>query len=757
MRRPLVPFGLAAGLYVVLTIALTWPLVLHPGSRVPNDLGDSLLNMFILAWNARETPLTTSWWNLPQFYPLPGMMALSEHLLGLWPLTTPVILTTGNAVLAYNIAFFLSFPLCAMAAHLLVFELTRRHDAALIAGLAYGFAPYRMLQLAHIQVLSSYWTPVALLGLHKYVRTGRFRWAALFAIAWLFQALACGYYLFYLSVLIGLWLAWFAVGRIRWRDLGTLVGAWTAAVIAIVPIGLGYLKYQQAYGLRRWPNEIEIFSADAASLLSAPGNLRLWGWLKVIDRPEADLFPGLTIVLLIVAGAVIAWAAAAHPAMARLRMPRILLVSAAVFALMAATPLWVGPWKLEVAGMRLLSVGTPHKPLTLALVLAIVAFAMHPSMRIGWRQRSPLAFYAVGAGVMWLFSLGPSPTLMNAPLIYKAPYSWLLKVPGVDGVRVPARFWVLATACLAIAAGLAYARITTRWTTLRRILPVATAALILLEAWPHPLALEAVPTARPVHARAVARLELPVSSGNDLLVLYRASLHRRPVFNGYSGYFAPHYAALQYLLARRDRDALAVLTSSGPVEVIVDHDQDPDEIWRRFIRRYPDNDVVHQDASYSAYLLPRTRTPPSLPAFALPRLPIASVRASHHADRVSYMLDGVRVTRWDTGAPQDPSNEVIIDLGTSRHLEGIETRLGGFVADFPRDLTIDLSVDGATWNDVWSDSAALVTLMAALDDPLNVPLRFPLGGASARYVRLRQRGSDPLYYWSIAELAIHGR
>ena len=51
-------FGLAAGLYLLLTIALTWPLLLHPGSRVPNDLGDSLLNMFLLAWDAHEVPFT---------------------------------------------------------------------------------------------------------------------------------------------------------------------------------------------------------------------------------------------------------------------------------------------------------------------------------------------------------------------------------------------------------------------------------------------------------------------------------------------------------------------------------------------------------------------------------------------------------------------------------------------------------------------------------------------------------------------------
>jgi hypothetical protein len=205
MRRPVVAFGLSFALYFLVTIALTWPLALHPASRVPNDLGDSLLNVFLMAWNAREVPLTASWWNLPQYYPAFGVTAFSEHLLGLAIITTPVILVTGNPLLAYNAAFFLSFPLCALAAHLLAFELTRRHDVGVLVALAFAFAPYRMSQFAHVQVLSSYWIPLALFALHRFLREPRWRWAALFAGAWLMQALANGYYLFYFSVLAGLW------------------------------------------------------------------------------------------------------------------------------------------------------------------------------------------------------------------------------------------------------------------------------------------------------------------------------------------------------------------------------------------------------------------------------------------------------------------------------------------------------------------------------------------------------------------------
>src|SRR5512134_3208378 len=98
------PFVLAGAFYLLVSVAITWPLVPNLGSHVANDLGDSLLNMFIMAWNARTLPLTEPWWSMPQFHPAPGVTAFSEHLLGLSPITTPVLLLTTNPVLAYNLA-----------------------------------------------------------------------------------------------------------------------------------------------------------------------------------------------------------------------------------------------------------------------------------------------------------------------------------------------------------------------------------------------------------------------------------------------------------------------------------------------------------------------------------------------------------------------------------------------------------------------------------------------------------------------------
>src|SRR6185436_17726752 len=80
-----------------------------------SDLGDPLLNCAVLEWNATHLPLTTGWWNFPSFAPLSGVTAFTEHLLGAYPIASPVIWITGNPVLAYNVVLLLCFPLNGVA------------------------------------------------------------------------------------------------------------------------------------------------------------------------------------------------------------------------------------------------------------------------------------------------------------------------------------------------------------------------------------------------------------------------------------------------------------------------------------------------------------------------------------------------------------------------------------------------------------------------------------------------------------------
>jgi hypothetical protein len=98
--------------YSVISLLLTWPLVTGLGSDVPGDFGDSLLNMWILAWGAEHLPsLLTgglSWsqfWDANIFHPSPLALSLSEHLFGQVLQILPVYWLTGNIILCYNLLF----------------------------------------------------------------------------------------------------------------------------------------------------------------------------------------------------------------------------------------------------------------------------------------------------------------------------------------------------------------------------------------------------------------------------------------------------------------------------------------------------------------------------------------------------------------------------------------------------------------------------------------------------------------------------
>jgi hypothetical protein len=128
-------------LYCGVTVALTYPFILQMGSVLPNDAGDPALNTWILWWNTQAVPFSTEWWNAPAFFPAPGVMSFSENLLGLSLISTPLHWLGVGPLTAYNVVFFLTFPLSALGAYLLGYELTKRHDAAFNAGLLLGFAP----------------------------------------------------------------------------------------------------------------------------------------------------------------------------------------------------------------------------------------------------------------------------------------------------------------------------------------------------------------------------------------------------------------------------------------------------------------------------------------------------------------------------------------------------------------------------------------------------------------------------------------
>jgi hypothetical protein len=681
-----IPIVLATVALGALTCAYTWPLLLNVRSLIPDDSNDPLLVTWMLWWSTKAVPLTAAWWNAPAFYPATGVFAFSEHMLGLAPITMPVMAATGSPLAAYNAAFFVSYVASGLGAYFLAFAVCRRHSAALVAAVAYAFAPYRLSHAAHLQLLSSYWMPVALAALHRYLATNHSRWALLFAVAWLMQALSSGYYFFFLSVLVVLWLGWFAAGRMAFRQLAIVGGCWAIAAILMLPLILGYRRIHQQYGMKRSFVEMVNYSADVAGLLSASRASLVWSHVHLVDKFESETFPGLTIPAVLAAGAVAAWRNRRN----------------------------------------------------------------HSTGRRVSLRRSEILFYSAAAVLMWLLALGPAPTVTGRPIGMPGPYALLMHVPGFDEVRVTARLWMLSVLCLAVVAALVVARIESA--RLRRFAAAAAMLGILADGWPSAFALSAPPAFLPKPSDTVARLGLPFQE-TDVKSMYRSIGDDLPVFNGYSGYLAPHYPALRDLLERHDPAILPRLAAFGPVEVTVEHQLDSNGDWRRFVAAAPGARLLMSRTDLSAFEIPRQSVAPPVVLHGL-MLPIAQLTASVNQPDINAVKDSDLVTRWHS--PEQRGDETVVaDLGATRHVSGLLLCQGTYASQYPRNLVVDVSIDGRTWMLAWSGRTAMLTFEGALADPRAVPIGISIE-RDARFVRLRQTGAEETRGWTIVELLVLG-
>ena len=431
------PFFFAAAAYTALAILLTFPLILHLTSVVPSDLGDPLLSTSILWWNAHALPLTERWWNGFAFAPAHGMLAFS--ITGCVSLiATPLQWLGASPLTAYNIVFLATFPLCALGAHALGYTLTRRHDAAAICGLSYGFNPFRISHLSHIELLAAFAMPVGLAALHLFLRERRAKWIAIFTAALVVQGLCAMYYLLFFFVLVGLWLLWFVRD---WRTFASIAAACAASVVVLSPIVFVYRRIHASMdssGRRVKPS----FGADVVSFVTGSPRLLLWGFTGHFTAgQEREMFPGLTVVVLAVVGLIAAFRRRPAATDTRWRRTSIVLLLASIVAATVSLSFVVfGRWSISIGSLRLL-VTDNDKPASIALLLFTIVFGLLPIARSAWQRRSTLAFYLIATALLSLLAMGPDPSLFEAQVLYKPPDAWLMALPVFsNGVRVPARF-----------------------------------------------------------------------------------------------------------------------------------------------------------------------------------------------------------------------------------------------------------------------------------------------------------------------------
>jgi len=262
------------------------------------------------------------------------------------------------------------------------------------------------------------------------------------------------------------------------------------------------------------------------------------------------------------------------------------------------------------------------------------------------------------------------------------------------------------------------------------------------------------PERRPVARGMSARLDLPMTDDRDVLALYQQTFEGIPLYNGFSGYTAPHQYALRELLNAKDPRILRALTSRSMLEVVIDHESDADGAYRKFVMAYPG--AMHHEThpAWSSYVLLGNDGGDLLPDQSGAPLPIKSLDAFPSAPHTPRAVDGDLKTRW-SGGVQRSAADFTIELQKPEHVGQLVISLGPFATDFAVRLRLDISSDGSQWETVYLGDSALHAFYAAVRHPKEMPLVYPIARDNVRFVRLTQLGWGA-HDWSIAEVKVLG-
>jgi hypothetical protein len=781
-------FWAAAGLLLVFTLVLTYPLVLRLGDSV-RDKGDPLLNTWILSRNVdRIAHLRfAGFFDANIFYPEKRTLAYSELLLPQSLVALPLRLLSRNPVLAHNLVLILGLLTTGLGMYFLARYLTGNGLAGLLAGMVYAFSPFMLSHLYQVQILWAGGIPLALLFLHKFLRADRLRDLMLFVLFFILQALANVYFAFYLMILGALFVLVFGLVRKKVKDFRFLARLALAALVIVVCLGPFYYQYYRVQKEMNFRREI-LSPAKPASYLATTGINRLYGRLTERFRePERALFPGIVPLLLASLGA------ATFLRLKRFRgaegsptprgsgrtqrvIVRVLALTAGLSGLVLLRLAGWGGFDLRLGKLGFLRV---HNPLKTGLIfLALLGGTI--VLRRLWGARvwpatpdwgHPAWVFALTLVLAVLFSFGAS-----------GPYLLLHKyVPGFDGLRVAARFDVLVMLALAVLAayGLtALSGLLARRGPAGRLLLGILPLLLLVEYFSGPVPYDTVPVgdripevyrwlaAQPGHF-AVVELPLPARTrvgATECPRLYYSTYHHKQLLNGYSGFFPPVYDALVRRYETQPvRQSVRDFRDLGARMIIFHASEMRAPQARRQLKSLAGlSQDVRPEARFGDdtvfEILPlRSGSKASSERPGTVRLPREgwSAAAGVNETRASLAIDGSLDTRWDTAGPQEKGQWFELDLGRAVLLQGISLKLGPDPRDYPRGIRVETSPDSVRWTTVAQEEAVVVPIRSLLR-PGRAEVDVSFKPATARFLRLVQTGRSRVYYWSIAELELFG-
>ncbi|MBD3309186.1 hypothetical protein GF339_22460, partial [candidate division KSB3 bacterium] len=532
-------------LFTAVTVLFLFPLPLNLNQGLlAAQSGDPLLQIWVIQWNIHKlTTSLTNYFDANIFYPYPNTFAYHDHMFGVGLLGLPIYLLSHNPLLTYNCLLLISFVLSAYGMYLLCRDLTQNAHAALIAGLIFGFLPYRFAHLDHLNLLSIHWLPFCMLFLTRLFFLNSRKTAkiitllALFWGCYLLQVLTSFNYLFMLTFALGIFILITLV--VQWkilpksnalhspRKIGLFIVGVCLVGLLLLPFALPYFRAHREMGFQRTLQEAESLSARIQDYWVAPERNLLYGNITQTFKSQTSPFPREQILF---------------PGILPLILTFIGIVGILGQSRFAATPRKSG-LRTFLGSLRL------HKQ----------------SSRIDVLRISYLSLLLIAG----LLSLGPTLTLggKSIPLPYRLLYQF---VPGFNSMRVPARFGVLVFFAMAVLSAIGVAQFSEYakrylWAhnyRLKQLLTTTILAVIILleyasvpgELSTYPATLETIPPVYQWLAGQPGQLriaELPADTAKaNFEYAYYSTFHWQRLINGRSAFIptgtARLFAAMQH-------------------------------------------------------------------------------------------------------------------------------------------------------------------------------------------------------------------
>jgi hypothetical protein len=292
--------------YTLAAIYFTWPLAVQFRTHTIGHM-DPPFSAWRLAWIARHLVHGgTNLFDANIFWPSPRTLAFSDAMLVQGTLAVPLTALGFSPLELANLLTLAAMVFSGVAAYVLARRLTGHTGAALLAGLVFAYAPYRLDHLAHLELQWAFWIPLAFWAWHRTLDGGRWVDGTLCGVFVLLQLLSSIYYGLFLATTFGvlggitLALRWRAVRRFplsRQAVAGLALGA--------ALLGLGAAEYGRPYRLaatrvgERGIEETRRYSAKWSSFVTTRPDNRLYGPLTgQWDEEEKRLHPGVTPVVL---------------------------------------------------------------------------------------------------------------------------------------------------------------------------------------------------------------------------------------------------------------------------------------------------------------------------------------------------------------------------------------------------------------------------------------------------------------------------